>query len=116
MTPAIIGMMTSSISRRDLLRRPESGFFLVSAAAGACSPGNLSTGSAIAALLALARLASRLVGGADIRLDLIELGDEAVGLVRRQMRQRRLIDLLAQGAQLRHQRSRRRRQIKAVGA
>src|SRR5262245_24703718 len=118
MTAAIAGITTSRIHRRVLLRRPESGFFLAPASAGgvACSPGNLSTGSAIAALLALSGFTAGLVGGAHVFLDQLELRDEAVGFGGLQMRQRRLVDLLAQRAKLDDDRPCRGRQVKAVDA
>src|SRR4051794_17364684 len=114
--PAIAGMTTSRISRRLLLKRPDRGFFLAPASAGgaACSPGNLSTGSAIAALPGLARLASGLVGRADVLLDQLELHQQAVSVGGLQVRHRGRVDLVTQRAQLHHHWPGRRRQVKTV--
>src|SRR5688572_13269974 len=102
MTAAIAGMMTSRISRRARFSLPERGFLLVSAAGGACSPGKRKTGSAIAALPGLAWFGSGLVGGANVLLDEFQLRQEPFGLHRLQMRKRRVVDLVAQHAQLHH--------------
>src|SRR5215510_14404080 len=99
---ATSGITTRRMRRRVLLSRPESGFFLVSAAGGACSPGNFKTGSAIAPFPHLAALASCLIGGANVFFYLLELHEQAVRLCRLQMGQCGFVDLFAQRTQLHH--------------
>src|SRR3974390_154360 len=104
--PTIAGSTINSSVRRRASSRAFNDF-AVSRALPEGPPGNLSTGSAITPFLLLLVLVDAIarLRGADVLLDGVELLDQALRVLRLQVDQRLLVDLVAQRFQLGHQRT-----------